>query len=398
MTDPKMGGEATGWKNRPWMEQQTEGQTLGQRDRPQVERQTLGQTLGHSTLCLTPTRRLCILKGIYPHEPKHKKKVNKGSTAPRTFYLLKDIKFLLHEPIVNKFREYKVTSPPGTPGALPKGPLRARPPARSPRPPPVPAGVCAEAAQGVREERVEHGRPAEGQQTQLQARPYREGEVSWLLWGSSLCTPRPVEPSPCPSLFRNPPPVCVLGVLMEMGVSGLEEKCERARVPSCPRWLWDRQEGAESSAPPPPHPEQCFPWRAAGGWIMPTQVVNLVAGREGRELASAPAAPGPRCASVESKVAPKGRCCPDKLCGTWQLPKLQVCTFSLQPQRFESFSFCVASSTWPRSAQCPWTWPQALVPEPCGTVAVPGWDCGCPKTCVHPLCTQGCCQPSLGGS
>nr|KAF6282615.1 pescadillo ribosomal biogenesis factor 1 [Myotis myotis] len=52
--------------------------------------------------------RLCILKGIYPHEPKHKKKVNKGSTAARTFYLIKDIKFLLHEPIVNKFREYKV--------------------------------------------------------------------------------------------------------------------------------------------------------------------------------------------------------------------------------------------------------------------------------------------------
>ena len=54
------------------------------------------------------SRRLCILKGIYPHEPKHKKKVNKGSTAARTFYLIKDIKFLLHEPIVNKFREYKV--------------------------------------------------------------------------------------------------------------------------------------------------------------------------------------------------------------------------------------------------------------------------------------------------
>ncbi|KFW75902.1 Pescadillo, partial [Manacus vitellinus] len=59
-------------------------------------------------LSLPDFRRLCILKGIYPHEPKHKKKVNKGSTAPRTFYLLKDIKFLLHEPIVNKFREYKV--------------------------------------------------------------------------------------------------------------------------------------------------------------------------------------------------------------------------------------------------------------------------------------------------
>lgn len=59
-------------------------------------------------LSLPDFRRLCILKGIYPHEPKHKKKVNKGSTAPRTFYLLKDIKFLLHEPIVTKFREYKV--------------------------------------------------------------------------------------------------------------------------------------------------------------------------------------------------------------------------------------------------------------------------------------------------
>ncbi|XP_029474870.1 pescadillo homolog isoform X4 [Rhinatrema bivittatum] len=59
-------------------------------------------------LSLADFRRLCILKGIYPHEPKHKKKVNKGSTSPRTFYLLKDIKFLLHEPIINKFREYKV--------------------------------------------------------------------------------------------------------------------------------------------------------------------------------------------------------------------------------------------------------------------------------------------------
>ncbi|XP_029018335.1 pescadillo [Betta splendens] len=59
-------------------------------------------------LSLPDFRRLCILKGIYPHEPKHKKKVNKGSTAPRTFYLVKDIRFLLHEPIVGKFREYKI--------------------------------------------------------------------------------------------------------------------------------------------------------------------------------------------------------------------------------------------------------------------------------------------------
>ncbi|XP_030647200.1 pescadillo isoform X1 [Chanos chanos] len=60
------------------------------------------------SLSLPDFRRLCILKGIYPHEPKHKKKVNKGSTAPRTFYLLKDIRFLMHEPIVGKFRAYKI--------------------------------------------------------------------------------------------------------------------------------------------------------------------------------------------------------------------------------------------------------------------------------------------------
>lgn len=47
------------------------------------------------------------MKGIYPREPKNKKKANKGSTAPSTFYYVKDIKYLLHEPLLVKFREYK---------------------------------------------------------------------------------------------------------------------------------------------------------------------------------------------------------------------------------------------------------------------------------------------------
>ncbi|PVU91374.1 hypothetical protein BB560_006128, partial [Smittium megazygosporum] len=53
-------------------------------------------------------RRLCILKGIYPVEPKNRKKVNKGSTAPTTFYYTKDIQFLMHEPLLLKFREHKI--------------------------------------------------------------------------------------------------------------------------------------------------------------------------------------------------------------------------------------------------------------------------------------------------
>jgi pescadillo protein len=53
-------------------------------------------------------RRLCILKGIYPHEPRHKKKVGKGSTAPKTYYFVKDINYISHEPIIQKFREFKV--------------------------------------------------------------------------------------------------------------------------------------------------------------------------------------------------------------------------------------------------------------------------------------------------
>uniref|UniRef100_A0A0R3S3U6 Pescadillo homolog n=1 Tax=Elaeophora elaphi TaxID=1147741 RepID=A0A0R3S3U6_9BILA len=68
---------------------------------------TRGRALKKLQLSLKDFRRLCILKGIYPHEPLHKKKVNKGSTENRVYYYVKDINFLASEPIIKKFREYK---------------------------------------------------------------------------------------------------------------------------------------------------------------------------------------------------------------------------------------------------------------------------------------------------
>lgn len=53
-------------------------------------------------------RRLCILKGIYPVEPTRRRHVNHGNSVNNTFYLVKDIRFIAHEPIIQKFRDFKV--------------------------------------------------------------------------------------------------------------------------------------------------------------------------------------------------------------------------------------------------------------------------------------------------
>src|SRR5436190_5267640 len=68
---------------------------------------TRNQALKLLQVTLADFRRLCILKGVYPREPRNKKKANKGSTANATFYYTKDVRFLLHESVLRAFREQK---------------------------------------------------------------------------------------------------------------------------------------------------------------------------------------------------------------------------------------------------------------------------------------------------
>jgi pescadillo protein len=69
---------------------------------------TRNQAIRKLQISLPDFRQLCIWKGIFPREPRSKKKVSKSSTASTTFYYSKDIQYLLHEPLLQKFRDQKV--------------------------------------------------------------------------------------------------------------------------------------------------------------------------------------------------------------------------------------------------------------------------------------------------
>lgn len=63
------------------------------------------QTIVCAHCCINADKTL--YQGIYPREPRNKRKAAPNSSASTTFYYTRDIQYLLHEPLLAKFRDHK---------------------------------------------------------------------------------------------------------------------------------------------------------------------------------------------------------------------------------------------------------------------------------------------------